>query len=432
MGQRIRISPGPLRGKVQIPPSKSDSHRAIIAAALAAGESHIKGVLLSDDIVATTQAMSALGATIAIGPEKNHLVDLTISGCANPQAHGITVDCGESGSTIRFLLPVLALDAANARVTGRGRLGKRPLTPYYDVFAAFGVEYIKEADDSELPLVISGSLSAGDYTLPGDVSSQFITGLLFALPLLSGDSRLTLSTPLESKPYVDITLKVLADFGIEIINEDYRSFLVPGKQSYRARDYRVEGDFSQGAFFMVAGSIGETVACTGLDHSSTQGDQVIVDFMREMSGAVEEIEDGYAVHPRATKGITANVSDCPDLVPVFSVLAALSGGTTEIVGGARLRLKESDRIAATVDMLTSLGAEARETDDGLIITGGELLDGGEVSGHNDHRIVMAAAIASICCQQDVIIDGWEAVNKSYPHFFDDFRALGGKAHVLDL
>ncbi|MDO4289592.1 MAG: 3-phosphoshikimate 1-carboxyvinyltransferase, partial [Eubacterium sp.] len=326
----------------------------------------------------------------------------------------------------------MALKAKDARVIGRRRLASRPMGPYYDIFDEQGIDYVKEAEGLELPLRFSGRLSSGTYRLPGDISSQFITGLLYALPLLPGDSVIEITTALESKPYIDITLEVMAAFGIVIENEDYRRFVVKGSQRYQARDYRVEGDFSQGAFWLVGGILGEKMVCGDLAQHSCQGDKAIVDIIRQMKGQVEVAGDGFAALPSKTEGAVIDVAQCPDLVPILSVLAALSSGTTKIVNAARLRYKESDRLAAMYEVLTTLGADITEDAEGLTIRGVEKLTGGQVDSHNDHRIAMAVAIASFACTDKVILTGAESVRKSYPDFWEDFVKMGGQINELNL
>lgn len=430
--KKVEITPKKLGGTIVIPPSKSVSHRAVMCAALAQGTSSISNILLSDDITATCKAMETLGARITYQKEPNGLYTLGITGTQNLKTEGKTIDCIESGSTLRFIIPLLALSAKDSRVIGRGRLVERPMEPYYDIFDAQGIAYKKETAGLELPLCFTGSLKPGEYKLNGGISSQFITGLLFALPLLDGDSVITITTELESKPYIDITLNVMAQFGIEVKNNDYQSFCVKGNQQYKAQSYRVEGDFSQGAFWLVGGILGQKTLCQDLAVDSSQGDKAIVDIIRKMGGIIQREGGGFVAEPGATKGMVIDVSQCPDLVPVLTVLAALSEGTTKIVGAARLRFKESDRLAAMNTVLTTLGAKVTEQPDGLTICGVKALTGGVVDSHNDHRIAMASAIASFGCTEPLTITGAESVRKSYPDFWQDFKKMGGAIHEFDL
>jgi len=276
-------------------------------------------------------------------------------------------------------------------------------------------------------LKVSGKLTSGTYRVRGDISSQFITGLLFSLPILEGNSKILITTKLESKGYIDLTLDILKDFGIEIENNNYKEFNIRGAQKYNSRNYYVEGDYSQGAFFLVAGALGSSIVCYGLNKDSLQGDKVIVDILEAMGCNVEESEEGIRVKPSKTKGIEIDASNCPDLVPVLTVLASLSEGETKIVNAKRLRIKEcSDRLHAITKELNKLGADIIELEDSLIISGVNELKGGEVDSHNDHRIVMALAIAATRAKGDVIINNPRAVEKSYPNFFKDYFKLGGE------
>ena len=428
----IEITPRLLTGSLEIPPSKSVSHRAIISAGLAKGESVISNVLMSHDMIATCDAMTALGAIISYQEEQNGRFTLTIKGCDPLALATETIPCNESGSTLRFIIPIVLLQPKRAVITGKGRLVTRPMKPYYDIFTEKAIQYEHLNKEQDLPLAVKGSLTPGTYKIDGGVSSQFITGLLFALPLLTGDSVIELTSKLESKPYIDITLDVLKHFGIEIINDNDQRFVIKGNQAYTPGDYRVEGDFSQGAFWLVAGTIGKMMACHDLNYASQQGDKVIVDILKEMGGDISVEADRLIVKKSQTQGTVIDVSQCPDLVPILGVVGSLSKGTTTIINGERLRFKESDRLMATADVLNKLGGNIEETADGLVIHGVSGFTGGHVESHNDHRIAMAVAIASICADGKIILDGAEAVNKSYPHFWEDFTAMGGEWVGLDM
>jgi len=428
----LQIEPHKLTGVIQIPPSKSVSHRAIISAALAEGRSAISNVLMSQDMIATCKIMESFGATIVYQEEEDHRFTLIIDGNPNVALKHKELECNESGSTLRFIIPIALLQEEEAIITGKGRLVKRPMEPYYEIFDDKKIAWSRLQEGSELPLSLKGKLTPGVYSLSGGVSSQFITGLMFALPLLSGNSRIHLTSALESRPYIDITLEVLKNFGIEIINDRYRNFLIKGNQQFKATDYRVEGDFSQGAFWMVAGSIGTEMRCRDLNLESFQGDKVIAEIIGKMGGQIDKLDEGLLVHGAKTKGITIDVSQCPDLVPILAVLASFSQGQTRIINGERLRFKESDRLMATADVLNRLGGRVTETKDGLIIDPVESLSGATVSSHNDHRIAMAVAIASMMSDSPITLEGADAVNKSYPHFWDDFKFLGGVIHELNV
>ncbi|MEG0379704.1 MAG: 3-phosphoshikimate 1-carboxyvinyltransferase, partial [Eubacterium sp.] len=275
----VEIKPLKLSGQIQIPPSKSISHRAVMCSALSEGISTIHNILLSDDIKATCKAMEALGAEIHYQETEEKRYTLSIKGIKNPNTKEKTIDCSESGSTLRFIIPLLSLNAECSRVIGRGRLVKRPMEPYYEIFKEQGIVYQHEIEGQDLPLVFTGTLKPGTYKLNGTVSSQFITGLMFALPLLSGDSVIEITTPLESKPYVDITLDVMEKFGIHIENNAYKKFVIKGNQQYTPCDYRIEGDYSQGAFWLIGGILGNGIECGDLAENSAQGDQAIIEII---------------------------------------------------------------------------------------------------------------------------------------------------------
>ena len=388
----VRITPALLNGSVTPPPSKSMAHRAILAMLLAEGEGAISNPAESQDIEATRRCAAALKAD---GPDPPLL------------------DCGESGSTLRFLLPVALALRGGGRFTGQGRLMERPQRPYFDIFDEKGVCY----EHKDGFLTVRGRLTPGEYCLPGNVSSQFVTGLLYALPLLEGDSEIVLTSPLESRGYVDMTLETLKQFGVTAENRNYERFIVPGGQSFQARDVSIEADWSQAAFWLTAGALGNPVQTTGLNEHSTQGDRIIrthIDRLTRETGGTVEID----------------VSDCPDLLPPLAVLSAFHSGTVRLANAARLRFKESDRLSTAARLIAGLGGQAEEGPDSLTVSGTRLLDGGAVDGANDHRIVMAAAIAATRCAGPVTILGAEAVRKSYPDFWDDYRRLGGKFDVL--
>ena len=384
----VTITPGPLAGTITPPPSKSQAHRLLIAAALGTGESHIENLAHSQDIDATLRCMAALKAPGDGLPE---------------------LDCGESGSTLRFLIPVALALRGGGKFTGRGRLMERPQEPYFVMFREKGISY----EQKDGTLTVRGRLTPEDYTLPGDVSSQFVTGLLYALPLLKGDSRILLTTPLESRGYIDMTLDALEQFGVRAVCDGDRTFRVPGNQTYQPRDLTIEADWSNAAFWYAAQFVGCDLEIQGLNAFSAQGDMRIVP---------------YFVKLQAKGPVDLDVSQCPDLVPPLAAMAALRGGeTTRIVNAARLRIKESDRLAAVTQVLNALGGRVEEYEDHLVIHGRERLAGGvTVSGHNDHRIAMMAAIAAIRCKGPVTITGAECVKKSYPDFWEDYRSLGGR------
>lgn len=403
-------------GIVRIPPSKSLSHRALICAGLAAlqnsGQSCLRHIGDSVDIEATISCMKQLDISY------DRQSDGTILVQPNPAAaKDAVMDCRESGSTLRFLLPLAAIDGTRRTFTGQGRLMERPMEIYETIFTQKGLHYQKEGNS----LTVQGPLSSGDYHLPGNVSSQFISGLLFALPLLQGDSRVILTTPLESAAYVDLTLDTMASFGITIEHPDAYTYRVPGGQNYQAQQYCVEGDYSQAAFFLAAGALGQPVKCDGMQPESIQGDAAVIDILKRI-GAEVFWEDGYLqALPSRLRGIDIDVREIPDLVPPLAVLLSLAEGTSHIVNAGRLRIKESDRLSAMTSELRKLGALVEEEDDSMTITGRPSLDGGQTDAHGDHRIAMAMAVAAIRCEAPVSLSGWQHVSKSYPGFWEDFE-----------
>ena len=418
----IKITPGALSGKVSAIPSKSQAHRALICAALADIPTHIKCEGTSRDIEATAACLTALGADIRS----------EASGCAvRPRGsdnRDLPLHCGESGSTFRFLLPVAGALGRKTEFRLEGRLSERPLSPLYEELVRFGCTLSPRGSN---PFFIEGQLMPGSFSLEASVSSQFISGLLFALPLLGADSEIHMTGRIESLPYIELTVLMLEKFGIKTILND-NVFSVPGGQLYRSpRHVAVEGDWSNAAFWLAAGALdGEGITCTGLDIQSRQGDRAIVELLTRfgatviqgssavtVSGGGSSAGSGVGSTGGQLKGIDIDARDIPDLVPILSVVATAAEGTTRIYNAGRLRGKESDRLATVTDMLGKLGADVSESEDGLIINGGGMLKGGVVSSWGDHRIVMSAAIAAILCTEPVVITGAEAVNKSYPGFF---------------
>ena len=386
----LKLTPVKLRGRVTPPASKSQAHRALIAARLSAGESKLRNLARSEDIDATERCMRTLRAS------------------SDNQS---LLDCGESGSTLRFLMPVALALRGGGVFTGRGRLMERPQQPYFDLFDRRGISYALEGG----ALTVRGSLSPGEFRLRGDVSSQFFTGLLMALPLLEGPSVVISTTKLESASYTSMTMGVLARCGVHVRwSPALNGFGVePGV--YGPFEETVEADWSQAAFWYAAISLGSNLRLRGLKGQSAQGDAAVVGHYQKLA---------------LTGEVKINLSDCPDLLPPLAVMAAVRRGTTRFTHAARLRLKESDRLATVARMLKALGGAVSEEEDGLTVYGVSTLPGGVVDGANDHRIVMAAAIAATRCQGPVTIRGAEAVKKSYPNFWRDYENLGGAVHVL--
>ncbi|MDU7338171.1 MAG: 3-phosphoshikimate 1-carboxyvinyltransferase [Clostridium sp.] len=419
MSQAI-VAPSRLCGSVTAPPSKSLAHRAILCAALARGISRITHVADSEDMRATIGALEILGVQVQ---REGDIILIDSSGKWEDEAE---IDCLESGSTLRFLIPILAALGISAKLTGQGRLPYRPLNTYLECLPSHGAILNTHGG---LPLEIDGGLIPGEYELPGNISSQFITGLLLALPLLPGDSCIRLTTPLESAGYIDLTLSVLHDFGINIRTVE-GGWEVPGWQQYQPRDYTVEGDWSQAAFFLAAGALGGEISIHGLRRDSAQGDRESAALFQRFGAQVEWQGEALTVSGAPLSGIPIDATQIPDLVPVLAATAALAEGRTVITGAARLRLKESDRLEAMTEALAKLGARITQQPDGLIIDGVPQLSPGTADGCNDHRIVMALAIAALQGSNPTIITDANSVAKSYPNFFEEYNRLGGKANVV--
>jgi len=408
----VRITPSPVSGAIRAIASKSYAHRALICAALADNDSFIRLNTVSRDIEATAECLMSLGAEIEredgitrVKPIKEIKNDILF--------------CNESGSTLRFLLPVAAALKEKSIFDAAGKLPERPLSPLKEEMERHGVSF-----SDSFPLEINGHLQSGEFVLEGNVSSQFVSGLLFALPLLDGDSEIKLIPPVESKPYIDMTIEVLRQFGIEI-TEGINSYSVKGNQQYKPCDYTVEGDWSNAAYFLAMG-----VRVTELNLNSTQGDRAILEIMHTLGAEIDYQGEFLHIKTDNLHGGSINAKNIPDLVPLIATLAATARGRTEITNAGRLKYKESDRLVSTFEMLNNLGANIQKTDDGFIIEGVERLKGGTVDSFNDHRIVMSAAVASLKCENEVYIKNAFAVAKSYPDFFEHFNSVGGKAQCL--
>jgi 3-phosphoshikimate 1-carboxyvinyltransferase len=416
---KIKITPQPLTGVVDVISSKSLSHRYVIAAGLSQGISTVNHVLDSDDLTATKKALENLGVTF----KENQIIGgdfrLTKS----------EFDCLESGSTLRFMIPIALLQKDKVLFTGKGKLPERPLDVYEAIFKQKNIEF-NYLSPKKLPLEIKGPLRAGYYQVLGNVSSQFITGLLFALPLLKKDSVIEHVTPLESKGYIDLTIDVLEQFGVHIRYE-HPYFYIKGNQTYQHGTYTVEGDFSQAAFWMVAGLIGGPIKLTNLNPTSKQGDKKIIDIIDDMQGKIKyyKKDDSYQVQPSITKDAIIDLSQIPDLGPILMVLAALTKGTTVFRHVSRLRIKESDRLEAMYQTLRKFGVDMVIREDDAIIKGRDKLKGNQVfDSFGDHRIAMAIAIAAIRADGYVVIDHAEVIQKSYPTFYEEYKRLGGIIH----
>ena len=418
----IRITPSKLNGNVDIIPSKSDVHRLLICAALSNAETTVcfKGKP-SRDVEATAECLAKTQCVVLCNSDGITLNQRTMQS-------NYVLNCAESGSTARFLLPVAAALGKPFTMTGSGRLPERPMAILTELLRSHGCT----VSSDRLPLSVSGQLTHGIFRLLGNVSSQYISGLLFALPLLSGDSELIIEGALESAAYVDMTLSALVQFGVTVKKTESR-YCVEGGQKYKSLGtVTAEGDWSNAAFWLAAGSAGDIV-CQGLDKKSLQADKAIVSVLERMGAVVMQKDGKVSVSDVKADGLRAvdiDISAMPDLAPVIAVLMSVAKGTSSLFNAARLRLKESDRLSSVYAMINALGGQAEEGSDFLKIKGKQHLSGGTVDSFNDHRIVMAAAVASVFCKREIIIKNAEAVEKSYPDFFEVFKSLGGRADVI--
>jgi len=419
----VKFSPFVPNGTVNVPPSKSDVHRAIICAAMANGVSRISPVALSNDIKATIGCIKALGADAVL---ENNV--LTVDGTNMYKNKTALLDCGESGSTLRFFIPIAAVGNINATFVGKGKLPQRPIGIFTEALPKAGTVCKTEGG---LPLEIKGQLKSGIFEIPGNVSSQFITGLLLALPILESDSEIVLTSPLESVGYIAMTIRTMKQFGVNIQATE-KGWHIKGGQSYKTCDYTTDGDWSQAAFFMVLGAVSGKVTVKGVAKDSTQGDKKCTEILARFGAKVTQLDNEVTVEKGKLKAITIDASQIPDLVPVLSVCAAFAEGTTKIINAERLRIKECDRLKATAELLNNLGGKVKELSDGLEITGVSSLKGGNVNGYNDHRIVMSAAVCAARSDEDITATFAMSINKSYPDFYIDYNSIGGKANVLGL
>lgn len=411
------ILPGARTGEVHIPASKSQAHRMLLCAAMGENEVTLRCRGLSKDILATVACLKALGASVDAEGEVLHLRPVSA-----PPPGLCLLPCGESGSTLRFLLPLVGALGASAVFEREGRLPERPIEPLGRELCRNGMDI--RSDGARLSC--SGQLRPGAFSLPGNISSQYISALLMTLPLLEGESTLHIEGALESAAYVAMTEEVLRLGGVQT-EKTGAGYRIPGGQHCRfAPELSVEGDYSNAAFFLCAGALSERgIRVTGLDPQSRQGDRAIVPLLEEMGAQVASDGSSVTVKRAALHGITIDASPIPDLIPVLSVVAAAASGETRVIHAQRLRLKESDRLHSTTQMLRALGAEAEELPDGLVIRGGRTLAGGTVDACGDHRIAMSAAVAGGICRGAVTICGSECVQKSYPDFWTDFQQLKG-------
>ena len=405
----LKVKPSSIVGEITAPPSKSFAHRILISAFLSGSEITVKNVGKSVDASVTLNALKTLGATVLESEDK-----VTIKKSSLP-TEKVIIDCKESGSSLRFLLPVVSALGLNAEFTGAKRLLERPIKELVDALNINGANI-----DG---LTVNGKLKSGVYTVDGGISSQYITGLLLALSCVDGESEIIIDGTLVSEPYVDITLAVLSEFGVWFKKTE-RGYKIRGGYSPKKHQFVVEGDWSGASFTLALGAIGSQVAVKGLNANSVQGDRKIVDILKSFGASVEISEYAVTVKGGNLKGITVDMEDVPDLVQIVSVIASYASGKTTLVGVDRLRLKESDRIKAVIDSLSAVGIKVEYCNNSIIIYGGSP-NGSVIDGGNDHRTVMSAVVMATFAKAESLVLGGNAINKSYPEFIKDYQKLGG-------
>ena len=412
----VCIVPSSPMGTVKAIASKSAAHRLLICAAFADAPTILRCEEINEDICATVRCLEALGAVITREAPFYRVTPI------QSLQKNASLDCGESGSTMRFLVPVACMLGVHASFVMAGRLPQRPLSPLREELERHGIMFSAAGTN---PLLCRGALTETDFVIPGNVSSQFISGLLFALAVSGKTGSIRIEGRLESAPYVDMTSDALRQFGILVKRTDSLIQIDENNGLHSPSEAPVEGDWSNAAFPLCLGAIGTApITVCGLDRHSRQGDRAIVNLLRRFGARVTEQGDSVTVSPAPLHGMEIDASQIPDLVPILATVASVAKGTTTIYNASRLRIKESDRLQAVRMFLNALGGKLTETPDGLIIEGVEHLQGGVVSSFGDHRIAMSAAVASLLCQEDVVIENAQAAAKSYPGFWKDMRSLG--------
>jgi 3-phosphoshikimate 1-carboxyvinyltransferase len=417
---RVEAKGSAISGTVSAPSSKSAMQRYVAGALLAEGRTTIYSPSFCDDSVAAIGIAEDLGATVKITTES-----VTFEGGFHPVKDNIS--CGESGLATRMFTPIAALHSGKITINGKGSILKRPLNMMEIPMTKLGVDF--STNNGFLPITLRGPLRGGDVYTDGSVSSQFITGLLMALPVIDEDSIIFVDN-LMSKPYIDLTIKILEEFGINVDNHGYEKFEISGRQKYHSGDYRVEGDWSGAAFLLVMAAIAGEVNISNLSLLSRQADKTIFEIIGMSGAKLLQSGDNIKVTKGDLHGFTYDISDCPDLAPPLVVLALACKGKSIITGTSRLTSKESDRGKILEETITSLGGKITNFRDRIEIEGGSVMKGGTASANGDHRIAMALASVSLLCSSPVIIDGFDCVNKSYPQFPDDFKKLGGQIKLL--
>ena len=416
--------PAPLRGTIAAPASKSEAHRRMICAGLTKGTTTLSGFMESADMAATARCLKALGAKVEQAPDT-----LTVTGYAKKPCKLPVLDCGESGSTLRFFVPIALAMAGGGVFRMHGRLGQRPMDVYRDLFVPRGVRWrMGVGCDGAAELTVKGELEAGHYVMPGNVSSQFVSGLMFALPLLKEDSTLTVEPPVESAGYIRMTLEALQQSGVVMEELAPFSWRIAGNQQYQAKDGRLAGDYSQAAVLLCAGALGHDVTVTDLAPVTTQGDRAVLKHLSALGAQVQEDASGVCVTAEKLTGTTLDMADCPDIAPILALVCQMAEGESRLTGCGRLRLKECDRLSATVEVLNLLGGHAKAVGDTIVIQDVKELKGGAtLPDYADHRIVMLGAVAASIAKEPVVVTGVQALNKSWPEFINVYKQLGGKA-----
>lgn len=411
----IVIQPGQRTGSVRVPSSKSQAHRALILAALGSKPSSILIDGISKDIEATIACLNAIGADIKV--REGRMLVTPVKRCCSGRR---LLSCGESGSTLRFMLPIVGALGVEAEFLPKGRLMERPLFPLDQCLRRHGMIIEKTADR----ILCSGKLSAGEYELPGNISSQYISGLIMALPIIDGDSTLRVTGEVQSENYIRMTEDAVLCSGMRFTKEG-NTYKIPGGQTPQfPSEFSVEGDYSSASFFLCMGALSERgVTVFGLDPNSSQGDKAVIDILSRFGAIVSYSDSGITVKRGSLTGLTIDAAQIPDIIPPLCAVAAVAEGETKVINAGRLRIKESDRLKTTAQMLTALGADVTELQDGLVIRGKPELEGGEVDSSNDHRIAMSAAVTACRCSGNVTVMGSECVAKSYPRFWDDLTLL---------
>ncbi|XFA98395.1 3-phosphoshikimate 1-carboxyvinyltransferase [Candidatus Izemoplasma sp. B36] len=417
----VEVYPSKVKGTIEPPASKSYLHRAIISASIAKGTSIIHNVIYSDDVNATLDIFASLGVAV------ERYVDRLVITSKGIDSFTIStpINCNESGSTLRFVIPILS-NQQEVYFKGKSSLMSRPMHIYEEIFSYQGLTYKKQNDS----IVTRGKIKPGKFKIPGNISSQFISGLLFVLPLLNGDSEIEILGTLESSSYINMTIDVLESFGIFIKHKKNR-FLVNGNQSYKPTEIFAENDFSQMAFFSVLGIINNDITIKGMNFNSFQPDKVIIDAIINIGGIVEKHSDIAIFKRSKTSDFTFDLSQSPDLAPILSVLASKSHGFSRLINGERLKIKESNRLLTTYNSLKQMGVRIIMGDDYLEIVGPNKFRGGEFDSYNDHRIAMMLAIAATVAESKTTITNAEAINKSYPNFYTDLESLGVKIKYIE-